>query len=82
MKMKRINSSLHIPKGTVRDPPKGTHKEFATTMKASTSKVSKGKAIKCSISGIGSPTSLNIEYLRYLRHQPALCITVLKDALL
>ena len=49
--------SLHIPKGTVRDPPKGTHKEFASTMKTSTSKVSKGKAIKCSIPGIGRQTS-------------------------
>ena len=58
MKMKCITrSSLHIPKGTVRDPPKGTHKEFASTMKTSTSKVSKGKAIKCSIPGIGRPTS-------------------------
>ena len=44
-------------KGTVRDPPKGTHKEFASTMKTSISKVSKGKAIKCSIPGIGRPTS-------------------------
>ena len=50
-------SSLHIPKGTVRDPPKGTHREFASTMKTSTSKVSKGKAIKHSIPGIGKPTS-------------------------
>ena len=58
MKMKRAtHSSLHIPKGTVRDPPKGTHREFASTMKTSTSKVSKGKAIKRSIPGIGKPTS-------------------------
>ena len=58
MKMKCITcSSLHIPKGTVRDHPKGTHKEFASTMKTSTSKVSKGKAIKRSIPGIGRPTS-------------------------
>ena len=58
MKTKCVtHSSLHIPKGTVRDPPKGTHKEFATTMKTSTSKGSKGKAIKCSIPGIGRLTS-------------------------
>ena len=45
MKTKRVtHSSLHIPKGMVRDPPKGTHKEFAS-MKTSTSKGSKGKAI-------------------------------------
>ena len=50
------HSSLHVPKGTVKDPPKGTHKEFAS-MKTSTSKVSKGKAIKHSIPGIGRPTS-------------------------
>ena len=57
MKMKRITrSSLHVPKGTVRDPPKGTHKEFAS-MKTRTSKGSKGKAIKCSIPGIGRLTS-------------------------
>ena len=49
-------SSLHIPKGTVRDPPKGTHKEFAS-MKTSTSKGSKGKAIKHSVPGIGRLTS-------------------------
>ena len=57
MKMKHVtHSSLHIPKGTVRDPPKGTHKEFAS-MKTSTSKGSKGKAIKHSIPGIGRLTS-------------------------
>ena len=57
MKTKRVtHSSLHIPKGTVRDPPKGTHKEFAS-MKTSTSKGSKGKGIKCSIPGIGRLTS-------------------------
>ena len=58
MKTKCVtHSSLHIPKGTVRDPPKGTHRESASTMKTSTSKVSKGKAIKHSIPGIGRPTS-------------------------
>ena len=58
MKTKCVtDSSLHIPKGTVRDPPKGTHREFASTMKTSTTKVSKGKAIKHSIPGIGKPTS-------------------------
>ena len=57
MKMKHVtHSSLHIPKGTVRDPPKGTHKEFAS-MKTSTFKDSKGKAIKCSVPGIGRLTS-------------------------
>ena len=57
MKMKCVTrSSLHTPKGTVRDPPKGTHKEFAS-MKTSTSKGSKGKAIKHSIPGIGRLTS-------------------------
>ena len=50
------HSSLHIPKGMVRDPPKGTHKEFAS-MKTSTSKGSKGKAIKHSVPGIGRLTS-------------------------
>ena len=56
--MKHVtHSSLHIPKGIVRDPPKGTHGEFASTMKTSTSKVSKGKAIKCSITGRGKQTS-------------------------
>ena len=56
--MKHVTcSSLHIPKGIVRDPPKRTHKEFDSTMKTSTSKVSKGKAIKHSIPGIGRQTS-------------------------
>ena len=57
MKTKHITrSSLHIPKSTVRDPPKGTHKEFAS-MKTSTSQGSKGKAIKHSVPGIGRLTS-------------------------
>ena len=49
-------------------------------MKTSTSKVSKGKGIKHSIPGIGRLTSPEHQVSRYLRHQPALRIMVLKDA--
>ena len=36
----------------MQDPPKGTHHEFASTKMASASKLSKGKAVKCSVTGL------------------------------
>ena len=45
----------------MQDPPKGTQKEFASTMKVSSSKGLKGKAIKHSFPGIGRPTSIKSE---------------------
>ena len=35
----------------MQDPLKGTHHEFTSTKMASASKFSKGKAIKCSVTG-------------------------------
>ena len=49
------HSKVHVPKGNMPDPPKGTHWEFASTKLASGSKSKKGKAIKCSITGLGKP---------------------------
>ena len=45
----------------MQDPPKGTQKEFASTMEVSSSKGLKGKAIKHSLPGIGRPTSTKSE---------------------
>ena len=45
----------------MQDPPKGTQKEFASTMKVSSSNGPKDKAIKHSILGIGRPTSTKSE---------------------
>ena len=36
----------------MQDPPKGTHREFASTKMASASKLNKGKAVKCSVTGL------------------------------
>ena len=36
----------------MQDPPKGTHCEFTSTKMASASKLSKGKAVKCSVTGL------------------------------
>ena len=36
----------------MQDPPKGTHCEFMSTKMASTSKLNKGKAVKCSVTGL------------------------------
>ena len=51
------HSKVHIPKGNMSDLPKDTHREFASTKLASSSKIKKGKAIKHSITGIGRPMS-------------------------
>ena len=51
------HSKVYVPKGNMPDPPKGTHREFASTKLASSSKIKKGKAIKHSITGIGRPMS-------------------------
>ena len=65
-------SSLHLSKGKMQDPPKGTHKEFASTMKVSSSKGLKGKAIKRSIPGIGRPTSTKSELPKVLKMSPSI----------
>ena len=81
-------SSLHLPKGNMQDPPKGTHKEFASTMKVGSSKGLKGKAIKCSISGIGTPTSTKSELPNVPKTSPSIahndaegCTTLTKSPL-
>ena len=64
------NSSLHLPKDKMQDPPKGTHKEFASTMKVSSSKGLKGKAIECSIPGISRLTSTKSELPKVPKTSP------------
>ena len=56
----------------MQDPPKGTHKEFASTMKVSSSKVLKGKAIKHSITGIGRPTSTKAKLPQVPKTSPSI----------
>ena len=51
------HSKMHVPKWNMPDPPKGTHRELASTKLASGSKSKKDKAIKHSITGLGIPTS-------------------------
>ena len=82
------HSSLHLPKGKMQDPPKGTHKEFASTMKVSSSKGLKGKAIKHSIPGIGRPTSTKSELPKVPKTSPSIarndaegCTTLIKSPL-
>ena len=36
----------------MQDPPKGTHHEFVSTKMTSASKLSKGKVVKCSVTGL------------------------------
>ena len=82
------HSSLHLPKGKMQDPPKGTQKEFASTMKASSSKGLKGKAINCSFPGIGRPTSTKSELPKVPKTSPSIacndaeeCTTLTKSPL-
>ena len=64
------HSKVYVPKGNMSDPPKGTHREFASTKLASSSKIKKGKAIKCSITGIGRPMSTMSKLPCVPRHHP------------
>ena len=82
------HSSLHLSKGKMQDPPKGTQKEFASTMKASPSKGLKGKAIKHSLPGIGRPTSTKSELSKVPKMSPSIacndaeeCTTLTKSPL-
>ena len=72
----------------MQDPPKGTQKEFASTMKVSSSKELKGKAIKCSLPGIGRPTSTKSELPKVSKTSPSIthngaeeCTTLTKSPL-
>ena len=51
-----IESRLPVTKGKIVSPPRGTQKEFASS-KLATTRVSKGKSSRKSISGIGKPSS-------------------------
>ena len=48
----RTHSRIQVPKGKMQDPLKGTHHKFMSTKMASASKLSKGKAIKHSVTGL------------------------------
>ena len=56
----------------MQDPPKGTQKEFASTMKVSSSKGLKGKAIKHSFPGIGRPKSTKSELPKVPKTSPSI----------
>ena len=49
------HSKAEIPKGKMPDPPKGTQREYASKI-VSNSKLKKGKAVKCSLTGLGKST--------------------------
>ena len=49
-------SKQPVTKGKILSPPRGTHKEFASSKLAATARVSKGKSSKKSIAGIGRPS--------------------------
>ena len=51
-----IGSKQPVTKGKILSPPRGTHKEFASSKLAATARVSKGKSSKKSIPGIGRPS--------------------------
>ena len=48
-------SRAQIPKGKIPDPPKATQKEYASKI-ASNSKLKKGKAVECSVTGLSKLT--------------------------
>ena len=48
----RTHSRIQVSKGKMQDPPKGTHCKFMSTKMASASKFNKGKAVKCSVTGL------------------------------
>ena len=50
------HSRTQIPQGKMPDPPKGTQREYASKI-GSNSKLKMGKAVKCSVTGIGKSTS-------------------------
>ena len=51
-----IRSKQPVTKGKILGPPRGTHKEFASSKLAATTRVSKRKSSKKSIPGIGRPS--------------------------
>ena len=59
-----IGSKQPVTKGKILSPPRGTHKEFASS-KLATARVSKGKSSKKSIPGIGRPSSQHYESDRH-----------------
>ena len=65
-----IGTKLPVTKGKISSPPKGTHKEFASSKLAATARVSKGKSSKKSIPGIGKPSPSTMKITRVLPEQP------------
>ena len=59
-----------VIKGKIFSPPKGIHKEFASSKLADTARVSKGKSSKKSIPGIGKPSPSTMKVTKVLPEQP------------
>ena len=64
-----IGSKQLVMKGKILSPPRGTHKEFASS-KLATARVSKGKSSKKSIPGIGKPSPSTMKVTTILPKKP------------
>ena len=60
------------------DPLKDTLREFASTKSSSSSKPKKVKAMKCSITSVGRPTSKMLELHHVLQTSPCVSTEVAK----
>ena len=63
-------SKQPVTKGKILSPPRGTHKEFASSKLAATARVSKGKSSKKSIPGIGRPSPSTMKVTTILPKKP------------
>ena len=64
-----IGSKQPVTKGKISSPPRGTHKEFASS-KLETARVSKGKSSKKSIQAIGRPSPSTMKVTTILPKKP------------
>ena len=65
-----IGSRQLVTKGKILSPPRGTHKEFASSKLAATARVSKEKSSKKSISGIGRPSPSTMKVTTFSPKKP------------
>ena len=66
-----ISTKQRVIKGKIPSPPKGTHREFASSKLASTARVSKGKSTKKFIPGIGKPSPSTSKVTSVPQKQPS-----------
>ena len=65
-----IGSKLPVTRGKILSPPRGTHKEFASSKLADTARVGIGKSLKKSTPGIGKPSPSTMKVTTVLPKQP------------